>query len=157
MSYDIKQGVLAYFMPNIPVADTECGVIQEIDVGASSADHGEYVCFRPCIVSRLAFAVTGEAVSGTSVAPTVVFTKRPTPLSSSGEAVVGTLTLPTGTAIGKVVYKDLAAPVRFRVGDSMELAHTIGTGTPTGMGVAFFECQEDPEYSANMTDMVASA
>lgn len=154
--YDLKSGLLSHFMPNIPVATTDSGVLQEIDVGASSADHGEYVCFRKCIVARVAFAVTGEAISGTSVAPTVVFTKRPTPLSSSGEAVIGTLTLPSGTAIGKVVYKNIT-PIAFAVGDSLEIAHTIGTGTPTGMGVAYFEVEESPEQPANNTDMIASA
>lgn len=156
MSYEIKQGVLAYFMPNIPLADDAATVLKEIDIGASSADHGEFVCFRPCMVKRFAFAVTGEAVSGTSVAPTVIFTKRPTPLSSSGEAVVCTLTIPSGTAIGKVVYKDVT-PVAFAVGDSIEVSHTVGTGTPTGMGHAFFECEEDPEYVGNNSDMILSA
>lgn len=145
-----------FFRPIIAVATTDAGVLQEIDVGASSADHGEWLCVKPCFVKRLKFVVTGEAISGTSTAPTVVFTKRPTPNSATGEAVIGTLTLPSGTAIGATVYKDID-PVGFAVGDSLEVAHTVGVGTPTGMGVADFEVDEDPEVPGNNSEMIASA
>ncbi len=156
MSYEKKQGHLNFFMPNIPFATTTSGVLREIDVGGSTAVHGEYVCYRKCLITRLAFAVTGEAISGTSVAPVVTFTKHPTPLSSSGAAVLDTLTLPTGTAIGKVVYVD-CTPTAFAVGDSLEISWTIGTGTPTGMGHVYWECEDSPEQAANVTDMIASA
>ncbi len=154
--YDKSYGHLAFFVPNIPVAVTTAGVLLEMDIGASSADHGEYVCVKSCNVKRLGFVVTGEAVSGTSVAPTVIFTKRPTPLSSSSEAVVETLVIPSGTAIGKILYLDIN-PVAFAVGDSMELSWTVGTGTPTGMGHAFFLCSDDPEVLANNSDAIVSA
>ena len=156
MSYPQKGSMLDFFAPNIPLAVTTAGVMKEIDIGAASADHGEYICFRSCTVSRVAFALTGEAASGTSVAPQVVFTKRPTPLNATSEAVVATLTIPSGTAIGKVVYKNIT-PVNFAVGDSMEISHVIGTGTPTGMGHAYFVADLDPEAPANNSDMIASA
>lgn len=126
--YTRKQGMLSYFHPNIPLATTTAGVLKEIDIGAASADHGELVCIRPCTVKRFLVAVTGEVAGGTSVAPRVVFTKRPTPLSSSGESVVATVILPDATAVGKVVYKEVE-PVQFNVGDSVEISHVIGTGT----------------------------
>lgn len=154
--YEKKANQLAFFVPNIPLALNAAEVLKEMDIGAASADHGELVCVRPCRVTRLQFTLTGEAASGTTTAPTVVFTKRPTPLSSSGESAVGTLTVPSGTAIGKTVYKDID-PVEFAVGDSMELSHTVGVGTPTGMGVYSFVCEESPEEPANNTDMVESA
>lgn len=154
--YTDKKGHLAFFVPNIPVAEDAAKVLKEIDIGASSADHGEFICVRPCVLRRFSFTLAGEAASGTSVAPTVVFTKRPTPLSSSGETVVCTLTIPSGTAIGKTVYKDVT-PVTMAIGDSIEVSHTIGTGTPTGMGFAAFEVSEDPETAANNSDMIASA
>lgn len=154
--YTEKGSLLDFFMPIIPVATTDSGVLQEIDIGASSADHGELSCFRRCSVRRLAFAVTGEAASGTTTAPTVIFTKRPTPNSATGESVICTLTIPSGTAIGKTVYKDID-PVNFAVGDSLEISHTVGVGTPTGMGVAYGEADEDPERAANESDMIASA
>jgi hypothetical protein len=154
MAYPQKGTHLNFFVPNIPLAANAAEVLKEMDIGAASADHGELVCVRSCYVTQVGFAVTGEAVSGTVTAPTVIFTKRPTPLSASGEAVAGTLTVASGTAIGKVVYENIT-PVAFAVGDSMEISHTIGSGTPTGMGLYYFICDEDPEVPGNNTDMVA--
>jgi hypothetical protein len=128
-----------------------------MDIGAASADHGELICVRPCVVTRIGFILSGEAASGTVTAPTVIFTKRPTPLSATNESAIGTLTIPSGTAIGKVVYKDLSAPVTLSVGDSVEVSHTVGSGTPTGMGLYFFVCDDDPEHPGNNSDMIASA
>lgn len=148
---------LNFMVPNIAVAENAAEVLKEMDIGASSADHGELVCVRRCKVTHLQFTLTGEAASGTSVAPTVIFTKRPTPKSATGEAVMGILTIPSGAAIGKTYYKKLATPTQLEVGDSVELSWTIGTGTPTGMGLYSMICVEDPETSANEGDMVASA
>lgn len=147
---------LAFFVPNIPLANNAAEVLKEIDIGASSADHGELICVKACKVYRAQFVVTGEIVGGTSAAPTVLFKKRPTPLSATSESTVATLTIPDTTAIGKVVYKDFE-PVSFAVGDSMEISHTVGTGSPTGMGHYSFLCLEAPEESANNSDMVESA
>jgi len=157
MAYTEAGTHLNFFVPNIPLSLNAAEVLKEIDVGAASADLGELVCIRPCKVTQVLCVVTGEAISGTSVDPRVVFTKRPTPLSATGEAVVETVILPSGTAIGKVVYEDVATPVAFAVGDSMEISHVIGTGTPTGMVVYGFICIENPETPANNSDMIASA
>ena len=145
-----------FFRPIIAVATTDAGVMQEIDIGASSADHGELLCVKRCVVRRCLFGLTGEAASGTTTAPTVIFTKRPTPNSATGESIICTLTIPSGGAIGKVYYKDFS-PIVFEVGDSLEISHTVGVGTPTGMGVWSLEVNEDPEYKSNESDMVASA
>ncbi len=147
---------LAFFTPLITLAQNAAEVLKEMDIGASSADHGELVCVRSCKVKRLMFILTSEAASGTTTAPTVIFTKRPTPLSATGESVVETLVIPSGTAIGKCVYLDIE-PVEFAVGDSMELSHTVGVGTPTGQGVYAFECMEFSELPANNSDMIESA
>lgn len=155
MSYEINGGSGKYLVPNIPLATTTAGVLREMDIGAASADHGEYLCVKPCIVKRIGFIMTGEVAGGTSTAPTVVFTKRPTPLSATSESAIGTLTIPDATAVGKVVYKDVN--IALAVGDSIELAHTVGVGTPTGMGHPFVECSDDPEAAGNNSDMIASA
>jgi len=155
MSYENDGGLLKYFVPNIPVATSTAGVVREMHIGASSTDHGEYVCVKPCVMKRAGFVLTGEAASGTSTAPTVIFTKRPTPLSATDESVIATLTIPSGTAIGKAIYKDIN--VKFSVGDSVELSHTVGVGTPTGMGHAFAECADDPEVAGNNSDLTATA
>lgn len=154
MAYPNKGSHLSFFTPIITLAQAAAEVLKEVDIGATGADHGELVCVRSCYVTQCGFALTSEAASGTSVAPTVIFTKRPTPLSATGEAIVATVTVASGTAIGKVAYEN-CTPVKFNVGDSMEISHTVGTGTPTGQGVYYFICDENPEVAANNSDMVA--
>lgn len=156
MSYEKYGNHLKYFVPSIQLAENAAEVLKEVDIGAASGDHGELLCVVPCVLKRFQFSLSGEAASGTSVAPTVVFTKRPTPHSASSEAVVCTLTIPTGTGIGKTVYKDIA-DVKMAVGDSIEVAWTVGTGTPTGMGFYSMICEDSPEVAANNSDMIASA
>lgn len=127
-----------------------------LDIGAASADAGEMSCAVPCAVAQLQFHVTDEAVVGTTTAPTVIFTKRPTPNSATGEVAIGTLTIPDGTAVGAVIYKDID-PVSFAVGDTLEISHTVGVGSPAGQGIPVVIAYHDPEVPGNMTDMTASA
>jgi hypothetical protein len=136
--------------------DGSADVNKAIDIGAASGTHGEIYCKKPCKVKRVGFLLNEELAGGTSAAPTVVFRKRPTPLSSSGDSAVATLTVPDATAVGKVVYKDFS-PVAFAVGDAINITWTVGTGTPTGIGRWFLEADDDPETPANNSDMVASA
>ena len=157
MSYVKSNGAhLAFFQPIITLAQNAAEVLKEVDIGASSADHGELVCVKACKVYAAQFTLTSEVAGGTSVAPRVIFTKRVLPLSASGEAIVATVICPDATAVGKTVYKEFE-PVAFAVGDSMEISHVVGTGTPTGQGVYSFLCFEDPEQAANNSDMIASA
>ena len=156
MAYDNKGNHLEYFTPLITLANLAAEVMKEVDIGAASADLGELVCVRPCQVSQLQFTLTSEAASGTTTAPRVIFTKRVTPLSATGEAIVGTVIVPSGTAIGKTVYKAIS-PINFSVGDTMEISHVVGVGTPTGIGVYSFICFDDPEVEANNADMIAGA
>lgn len=155
MSYPQSGGLLNFFVPNIPLATTTAGVMREIDIGAASADHGEYICVRPCIVKQTGFIVVGEIPVGTTTAPTVIFKKRPTPLSATAESAVSTLTITTSLAIGKAIIEEVN--IAFAVGDSMELSHTIGVdGTVAGMGFAFANCSDDPEVIGNNTDVAAT-
>lgn len=151
MSYDQRFGHRAFFS-----ADAAAPEIV-IDIGAASADAGELSCVVPCAVHQLQFHVTDEAVVGSTTAPTVVFTKRPTPNSATGESVVATLTIPSGTAVGAVIYKELDSPILFEVGDVMEVSHTVGVGSPAGQGIAAFVCSHSAEVPANMSDMSVSS
>lgn len=157
MSYPQSGGLLNYFVPNVPLATTTAGVMREIDIGASSGDHGEWICSKPCKLKRTMFTVAGEIVGGTSAAPTVIFTKRPTPLSDTGEAVVSTLTIPDTTAVGATIYEDLTTEYTFDIGDSLEISWTVGTGSPTGMGFAHAEFEDSAEIPGNMTSVTATA
>lgn len=154
--YTQQGGHLAFFAPNILLAQAAAEVLKAVDIGAASADHGELLCVKQCRVAQLQFTMTEEAASGTVTAPRVVFTKRPTPLSASGETIIGTVIVPSGTAIGKTVYLAID-PVEFQVGESLEISHVVGSGTPTGIGMYSFVCNEDPETSGNNADMIASA
>jgi len=156
MSYPQSGGLLNFFVPNIPLATTTAGVVREMDIGASSADHGEYICIRPCIVKESGFIVVGEIPVGTTTAPTVIFTKRPTPLSATDESVISTLQITTSLAIGKSIV-DQEVNTAFAVGDSLELSHTIGVdGTVAGKGFAFANCSDNPEVIANNDDVAAT-
>lgn len=151
MAYDLRLGHKAFFS-----ADAAAPEIV-VDIGAASANAGEMSCIVPCTVHQIQFHVTDEAVVGTTTAPTVVFTKRPTPNSATSESVVGTLTIPDGTAVGAVIYTELSTPVDFEIGDVMEISHTVGVGSPAGQGIPAFVCARDPEVPGNMSDMTASA
>lgn len=151
MAYTQKFGHRAFFS-----ADAAAPEIV-IDIGSTGSNSGELSCVVACDVHQVQFLVTDEAVVGTTTAPTVVFTKRPTPNSATAESVVATLTIPDGTAVGSVIYSELSSPVNFQVGDVMEISHTVGVGAPAGQGIAAFVCAHDPEVPANNTDMTASA
>ena len=155
MSYPQSGGLLNFFAPLIPLATTDSGVLQEIDIGAASADHGELVCHTPCTMKRAQFSLTSEAASGTTTAPTVIFTKRPTPLSATSESVAATVTVASGGAVGATYYTEV--DVDFAVGDTLEISHTVGVGTPTGIGVASAEFSYDPEVPGNNSEMILSS
>lgn len=156
MAYNRNANFLEFFVPALALASADGGVMKAMDIGAASADAGEYVCVKPCMLYRGQFTLTEEAASGTTTAPTVVMKKRPTPLSSTGQSTIGTITVPSGTAIGKTVYKDIE-PVQFNVGDSLHLSWTVGVGTPTGIGLFSALCHESDKTAAENSDMVASS
>ena len=154
MSYDVKGG--PYLIPNLPLATTTTApVLLEMDIGASDADHGEMLCVRPCRVSRLKFTCVGELGGGTTTAPTVIFKKRPTPLSATGETAIGTLTIPDATAVGTTIFKDVE--VALAVGDSIEISHTVGVDTPTGKGFWSVELDDAYESHQNNSELIESA
>jgi hypothetical protein len=153
--YEKSGSHLQYFVPNIAFSVSTSVPMRAIDIGAASGTHGEFVCVKACDVTSLRFSVATEAVSGTTTAPTVVFAKRVTPGTDTGGSAVGTLTIPSGTAIGRVVLKDIT-PVNFQVGDVMLISWTIGVGTPTGEGIPSWICQDDPEISGNNSDIIVS-
>ncbi len=158
MAYVHAGGLLDFFAPDIPVGTISAGasVLANVDIGASSAAQGDYVCVKPCNIKRLLFAVTNEAVVGTATAPTVVFKKYPTPNSTVSSSTIGTLTIPDATGIGKVIYKEV--DVAMAIGDGLHISWTVGTGgSVAGQGVASIEAYVDPEAPGNNSDMIASA
>jgi hypothetical protein len=108
-------------------------------------------------VRQIGFVVT-TAVVGPTTAPVVEFNRRPTAGSAAGEVVVGTLTIPDGTAAGKVLYKNVT-PVLISQGEGLaaEVITAATGGTPAGVGFYFYVADADPETAANESDMIASA
>ncbi len=134
-------------VPNIPVGAGDAGVLEEMDISDPSGDHGEYLVLRRLTVKRIYFVLSGQAVGGS---PTVVFKKRPTPLSASGESAIGTLQLVDSTAVGVVVWKSVA-PVELDAGQSINISWTQGSA---GQGHARMEVEPHTESFANQANML---
>ena len=122
------------------------------DLSAAVAVYGGFLITKQCKIKRIGFYVT--TVISATTNPAVEFNRRPTYNSSSGEILLGTLTIPTTTAVGTVVYKDIDPVVLFP-GDELSLEHTV-QASATGAGFYVFEVCDDPEVPANQTKMLAS-
>lgn len=125
---------------------------------AAAAVYGGYIVLKQCKIKRLMFVVTTLVASDT-VAAVVEFNRRPTIDSSSGEVLLGQLTIPDGSAVGAVIYKDIE-PVTLVPGDELSLEHvTAATDGTAAAGAGFygFELCDEPEQPANCSNMVASA
>lgn len=124
---------------------------------AAAAVYGGYLVTKQCKITRIAFYVTVTVAANTQT-PVVEFNRRPTYNSASGEVLMGTLTIPTGTAAGKVVYKDIN-PINLYPGDEFSFEHitqATDSGSAAGAGFYGFDLEEDPEYAGNQTNMVKS-
>ena len=156
MAYPQSGGPLNYFMPAIPVASSDPDVLGEMDIGASSGDHGEMLCIKACTLRSTSFTAVGEIPVGTGTAPTVIFKRRPLPKNSAGEVLLSTLQITTSLALGQTITEEGLA-VEFAVGDSMEISWTIGvTGTVAGMGYWSAIFEDSPEVIGNNSEVTAT-
>lgn len=134
------------------------GVLAADDLTAAPGVHGEWVVAMGAKIKRLMFIVTQVVLAGTT-APVVRFSKRLVPGSDTGAVVLGTLTIPSGTAVGMVLWKDID-PVDLLPGNAIKVENTVSTvdpGADTGQGLYAFECELDPETAANESNMLESA
>lgn len=122
----------------------------------SAAVINRYLVAQQQEVSRLAFAISTSVVSTGDVV--VTFKRRPTLGSSSGEVSLGTLTMPNGAAAGKIYYKDID-PVVCAEGEEIicEVTTAAAGMSAAGNGQGYVVSNEDPEESANNSDLVESA
>lgn len=157
MSYPQAGNRHAFFEPIMDVAGTTSKPLACVDIGASNGTHGEFVCVVPCVIRSAKFSVTAEAVVGTTTAPYVVLSKYGTPGAGGSATVIGTITVPTGTAVGGVVYKN-GLSTACAVGDVVQIKWIVGTGgSVAGQGNVDWFCEYNPEVAGNNTDMVASS
>lgn len=132
------------------------GTPAAVDLTSAAVHSFSHIFLSQVKLKRIALCVTTATVSSGNIV--VTFRKRPTPGSSSGQSTVGTITIPTGIAAGKVYYKDVS-PVVFAPGDQLiaEVTTAAAGGGAAGAAAHGFEGEDDPEYAGNQTDMVESA
>ena len=128
------------------------------NLAATAADWVVFNVQHPIVIKRISMFIK-TAVTAGNTAPIVSVYSRPTTASSAGQVTIGTLTIPNGTAAGKVVYKELNS-VRVHAGYDLCLAVTTkagDSGTAAGDGFIGFMYEMDPEVPADQTKMIASA
>jgi hypothetical protein len=125
---------------------------------AGAGDVATFICVRKCQIKRIGVVVTTTAASNTAAAKET-FYRRPTLGSNTNRVSLGDITIPDLTVAGKVVYKDIT-PVKFSPGEELQFTHTTAatdSSSAAGAGSYFFELEDIPEQSANLTNMLASA
>ena len=121
---------------------------------AAAAVYGSYTLHGSISVQRFSFHVSTAISDLTS---SVVELQKVTQADVTSS--IGEMTIPNGTAAGKVVYKDVT-PVVIAAGEKLQMKHkTQGGlgGTPAGAGFYGFVASLEPEVPGNMSNMIASA
>ena len=91
-----------------------------------------------------------------STAPAVVTVyQRPTYGSTAGQIAIGTLSIPGGTAAGKILYKNVES-VKLVPGQQLAFACTTAA-TSSGAGLSMFKGFIVSEVPSNVANMIASA
>lgn len=150
MSYPQKQG-LGYLIRKSNAHDTA------ENIAASAAVYGGYLVTKPCQLTKFMFYVT-LAVDADNVAPVVEVNQRPTYNSSSGEVLIDQITIPDGTAAGKVLYARPSNPPVLNIGDELSFEHvTQATDSGTAAGTGFYDAELVPMGVGTQSNEVASA
>lgn len=150
MSYESKQG-LGYLIRKSNAHDTA------ENLAAAAAVYGGYLVCKPCKLTRFMFYVT-LLVEADNVAPVVEVNQRPTYNSSSGEVLIDQITIPEGTAAGKVLYARPSDPPLLNIGDELSFEHlTQATDSGTAAGTGFYDAELIPQGAGSQSDEVASA
>lgn len=107
-------------------------------------------------IDMIAFAIKTATVSSGNIV--ILFKKRITVGSDTGAVNLGTLTIPTAIAAGKVYYKNID-PVDFELGEELvvEVTTAAAGGGAAGDGFALFKASYSAEQLANVSDAVLSA
>ena len=148
MSYERTYG--QHFVPN------GSGVLAADDLTAAAV-HGEYLCVKKSVVKSLKVLISTAVVSTGAVV--IAFKKRSAPGVSAAEVTMGSVSVPAGTALGKVVYKDLSSLYEFEPGMALaiEITTAAAGGGAAGGAVYGFEFEDAPEQPANISSMIESA
>ncbi len=131
-----------------------------VSIHSSNADvHTFYIPFR-CKPLQAGIRITTIVVSSANTV--VKFDRVYGAADTRGDGNVGELTIPTGTAVGKVAYTETDYNV---IGTSIDWVESLNAGdkvvvevvtlaVTTGEGVPYLLVEVDPERPANNTAMV---
>lgn len=126
-------------------------------VTAGAGQYAGYAVLRPISVKTIMFFVTATVTTGL-VACKIGVVARPTYGSSSGGVTLGTMTIPTATAAGKVVIKEISDAVKVAAGSELSLdVITQGTDSGTALGTGWFGILWEPsvDADANQSNIIA--
>lgn len=148
MSYERKYG--QYCVPN------GSGVLAADDL-TGAAVHGEFLVMKKVNIDRLYALVTTAVVSTGAVV--IAFKARTAPGVTAGQVTIASVSVPAGSTVGQVVYKEGFAPYAMNPGMALAIEVTTAAagGGAAGGAVYGFEFQDSPEQPANITSMVESA
>jgi len=124
---------------------------------AAAAVYGGLIMTKKVAIKRLMFVVTTVVASSTQNA-VVEFNRRPTIGSATNEVLLGNLTIPNGTAVGTILYKDID-PVIIDAGEELSFEQTVqatDASAATGQGFYSFDCVAMAEVAGNEVHMLKS-
>lgn len=110
--------------------------------------------YLPCVVDRMDLVELACLIvtAPTVTAPVITFYRRPTVGTSTGEVVIGTLTAPVGTAIGKRVKKN----IRFRVIPGDEVRIAVTTAATAGAGIVTLKAYSAGQAALEPNDILSA-
>lgn len=140
------------------LAAKSTGAATAANLAATAAQWVGYVACGAVQVRRIMFAVTTTVTAGL-VAPVVQVQRRPTIGSATNAVSIVTMTIPTTTAAGKVVYKDVPYLATGIVNAGEELSLNVSTqatdsGTAAGAGYIRIQYDCPVDQAPNQTNMV---
>lgn len=120
---------------------------------ASTGDILVYNLGEQIELNRIMFEVSVAVVSS---APAVISVySRPTFGSASGQILIGTLSIPGGTAAGSILYKPVES---LKLTQGTQLAFNVSTAaTSSGSGFSMFKAFLTSEDPKNVSAMILSA
>jgi len=120
----------------------------------SNAVIKKFAAVREFNLRRVAVGITTLTSSSGGIVVTI--SRYPTMGANTSAVVLGTITIPSATAVGSVYYKDLTTVYKILPGQELVFEVTTAA-TSAGAGVCMFDADDSPETAANITSMTASA
>ena len=142
---------------SLAIAPSSNAYLTALSLVGGTGDYAKWYVGDQVIVERLMLMVTTTTLTGTA-APVVTFYARPTFGSTSGQITLGTLTIPTATAAGSIVYKNIESvklPMGYTLVANLTTAGTDG-GSAAGAGLVMFKMFQATEEPKNISLMIAS-